>query len=352
MKKQEYVETILSDIDDRYIEESLGYMEKQKKRRGGLRRPGVWAACFCAVCALVFSSLSAATVAGSARAYDLLYLISPEIAGYFSPVNMSCVDDGIEMEVKAVYVHGDSADIYISMKDLTGDRIDEGTDLFDSCEILTAADFQTSGCSLAGYDAEKKEAIFLLTVQQPGSRISGEKLTVRVSRLLSGKRQETVELPQIDLEHAQEAEELLTLEEIDACIRGWGENAGEGVEISNVNRILDPDAGISLSPVDKVTVTGYGFVDGKLHIQAHYDEIREYDNHGTVWLSDGEGNEVPCSLGLSFWDEEGTGSYDEYIFDIDPDDDLSGYSVWGYFATCQSAYEGNWSVTFPVKNNL
>ena len=75
------------------------------------------------------------TYAGSSSAYEALYTFFPGAAEFFSPVNESCVDNGIEMCVKAIYVHDDSADIYISMKDLTGDRIDETTDLFDSYEI-------------------------------------------------------------------------------------------------------------------------------------------------------------------------------------------------------------------------
>ena len=39
------------------------------------------------------------------------------------------------MEVEAVYVHADTAEIYLSMQDLTEERIDETVDLFDSYSI-------------------------------------------------------------------------------------------------------------------------------------------------------------------------------------------------------------------------
>ena len=142
------------------------------------------------------------TYAGSSSAYEALYTLFPGAAEFFSPVNESCVDNGIEMCVKAIYVHDDSADIYISMKDLTGDRIDETTDLFDSYEIRPSY-AQIGGCQRVGYDAENKETTFLISVRQPGNHITGEKLTFRVSEFLSGKQEVTMELPMIELEHAQ-----------------------------------------------------------------------------------------------------------------------------------------------------
>lgn len=46
------------------------------------------------------------------------------------------------------------------MQDLTGDRIDETMDLFDSYQINRP--FDSSGaCRLAGYDAQQKAAAFL-----------------------------------------------------------------------------------------------------------------------------------------------------------------------------------------------
>lgn len=61
---------------------------------------------------------------------------------------------------KRTTVQGDRADIYISMQDLTGDRIDETMDLFDSYQINRP--FDSSGaCRLAGYDAQQKAAAFL-----------------------------------------------------------------------------------------------------------------------------------------------------------------------------------------------
>ena len=98
-----------------------------------------------------------------------------------------------------------------------------------------------------------------------------------------------------------------------------------------------------------MTVTAWGFVDGKLHVQAHYEDILDYDNHGYIYLMDSDGAEISCSASVSFWDEAGTGSYEEYIFDLGSEEDLNGYALWGDFVTCRTRTEGNWEVTFPIK---
>ena len=202
-----------------------------------------------------------------------------------------------------------------------------------------------------GYDAGNKETTFLISVRQPGNRIAGKKLTFRVSEFLSGKQEVTMELPMIELEHAQKAAEILLPEDIDARIRGCSFAASGDVDEEDITGYLAPDAGVKFSPVDGVEVTAYGFVDGKLHIQTHYENIQDYDNHGEIYLVNPDGERILCAVKVSFWDEEGTGSYDEFIFDAGEADDLSGYSAEGYFVTCAERCEGRWSVTFPIENS-
>jgi len=47
--------------------------------------------------------------------------------------------------------------------------------------------------------------------------------------------------------------------------------------------VLKPGDAIA-SPVDGVTLTGIGYVDGRLHVQAYYADILKTDNHGSISL--------------------------------------------------------------------
>ena len=67
--------------------------------------------------------------------YELMYLVSPTVAQFFMPVQKFCENNGIKIEVVSSYIHNDTAEIYITMQDLIGERVDETTDLNDSYSI-------------------------------------------------------------------------------------------------------------------------------------------------------------------------------------------------------------------------
>lgn len=112
----------------------------------------------------------------------------------------------------------------------------------------------------------------------------------------------------------------------------------------SVPGFLKEDELQSFSPVEGVSVTAWGLIDGQLHIQAHYEDIVHTDNHGYICLKDEQGNEITYSSSISFWDEEQTGSYEEYIFDIDTEQ--AEYSVWGCFQSGSQLVKGSWKVAF------
>lgn len=340
-------EQIISNIDDTYICETNNFIRKRNKvSYRVIRRLGNAAACLGIIFIFSVSSLSVATAAGSMPAYDILYSLHPEVALKLSPVNISCEDNGIKMEVESVYVHDDSAEIYISMQDLTSDRIDETTDLFDSYVIHTSED-SIGTCSLINYDKNSKTVTFLIYVQQQNNeKIQGSKMTFSVSRFLSGKKQVEKEFPEISLKNVTAPSKIQT--EVD--IRGWAGANQDDNFISSISGYLLPCEQDCVSPITGAAITALGFIDNKLHIQVHYENILNTDNHGYIYLKDRNGNSIECEVNISFWDEHETGSYEEYIFDIGENDDLSELSVWGYFVSCKPAATGNWKVTFPIEN--
>lgn len=336
------VETVITNIDEKYILEAAKYIKekrgKQHRKMGRIRK---LAACFITVMILSMPTLVLATSAGSIPAYDILYNLYPEIARKLTPVHLSSVDNGIQMEVEAVDIENDTAMIYLSMKDLEQDRIDETIDLFDSYHIHSSAD-SIGTCSRIGYNEEEKEATFLIQLQQMhGKEITGKKLTFSVTEFLSGKREMDEELPQIALDYIDRVTD--TQQEIER--RGAG-GLGNWELVTN---FLKENEQQSFSPIDGVRVTAYGFVDGRLHVQAHYENILETDNHGYIYFKDKEGNVIHSDVSIGFWDEEHKGSYEEYVFNIFPEDDLTEYTVWGYFWVCPNLTKGNWKVTFPVE---
>ena len=225
-------------------------------------------------------------------------------------------------------------------------NMDESIDLFDSYSIHTNAD-QIGGCTLVDFDEENQKSIFLITVQHmDGTSIEGSVMTFNVSQFLTGKNEIQAELTQISLDAISEVTETQKEEGLD--IRGGSYTDGY-VPTGMAGEYLYEDDSKLFVPTPGVTVTNYGFVNDKLHIQVYYEDILQFDNHGYVYLSDADGNDVLPECSTAFWDEEKQGSYEEYIFDVNAEA-LENYKIYGHFFTCQNHVEGDWEVRFTIKN--
>lgn len=322
----------ISEISPKYIEEAdIRFMTKVDHWKR------ILAAAACLL--LAFSlSIPALAAADNSMAYELLYSVSPELAQKLKPVRESCEDNGIEMTVVAAEVDGYNATILVSMRDNTGERLDETTDLFDSYDIHTPYD-QIGGCSLVSYDDATKTATFMLEIEHMNHElIPGDKITFSVGQLLTKKEYSNFKLTQIDTENVNSITEFVT----EPYSRGGG-----GEDFDNLS-LMKPDEINAICLKNGVNLTGYGIVDGKLHIQLRFDDILNTDNHGYVYLKAQDGKTLNCESNFSFWDDNHVNSYEEYVFPISANE-LADYEIWGEFWTCNSGpIEGNWQITFPI----
>ena len=288
--------------------------------------------------------------------YQMMYQVSPELAQFFRPVQMADEYRGIRMEVVSAYIHENEAQVYVTLQDLEGDRIDASTDLYDSYHINTP--FSCVGsCSRIGYNPETKKATFLITISQmEGQKIEGEKITFSVSEFISHKEcNEDLIIP-ISLSDAEEQPDTMA-----AVLRGLGATEGfqvtyeikEGYEDlrNHTTRVLVPQPDNGMIPMDGIEFTGMGYVNGMLHIQYAVPDLLLNDNHGYFFLVDEAGQERRYDCAMSFWgQDEATShiSYEDCVFDLSPEE-LSGYTLHGYFVTTGFRMDGDWSVTFPLE---
>ena len=320
-------------IDEKKIKDAKSFTVKSRKKTFG---KAVTLAAAILLCFTLSISALAATVD---PVYQILYNISPAAAQALKPVRLSCEDQGIKMEVISCAIYENEAEIYISLQDLTSNRIDETTDLFDSYRINRPFS-STASCSFASFDEETGTAAFLIHISQwNNKKIEGDKITFSFSEFLSQKNEFDGKLSGIDLSQIKAAEETQRPE----SIRG-SSGAGHNYE----KDCLVPTAGGILSPLDGVTITNAGFIDNKLHIQVYFEDIVSYDDHGYIDLLDEAGNKAE-SYSISFWDDKKTGSYDEIIYNVSPEE-IENYQAYGYFFTCENITRGNWQVTFPLEN--
>ena len=328
----------VGEIDENKIKSAKLFTVKTRKKP--IKRMIVIAAAII-LCVVITTPVLAATVN---PVYELVYKISPGLAQMLKPVQMSCEDNGIRMEVLSASVYENEAAIYISLQDLTDqNRIDGTTDLFDSYYINRSFDSFAS-CQIVSFDKETNTATFLINITQANGReIGSNKITFGFREFISKKSRFEGELSELDLSKAVEVKDTFTPE----WFRG-ASGTDSDLDALTDTKCLVPVVGGIVSPVDGVTVTNMGFIDDKLHIQVYYEDIMNFDNHGYITLYDKSGEKAEY-FDVSFFDDKEIGSYDEIIYDITPDE-INNYTPFGEFITCRNKTEGFWQVTFSLED--
>ena len=307
---------------------------------------------------IAFALILALGMATALAAYNedvnqFLYQIWPQAAQALKPVNLSCESQGIRMEVVSATLNGSETLVTLTMQDLEGDRVNETMDLFDSAVLQLPYD-GSGTCVQTGYDPETKTASFAVYMRfdMDERPAESDKVSFRVSRFLSHKKVQTIDLTSLIPDAITEAESIPV-----PAIRGWsGSPKSDRRDAANEKArrlmVLNTDNSLEIPVVDGVTLTGIGIVDGSLHVQIRYTDILHTDNHGFLKLTDENGNSYEESLrkqevGSISWFSENHDSWEEYIFDDYPED-LSQIVLQGQFTTADPAVEGNWYVTFPL----
>lgn len=289
----------------------------------------------------------------SETGYAVLYRIAPAVAQFFQPVQESCTDSGVTMEVAAVRVEGDTAQAYIA---LSGGPVDATTDLFDSWSFHLPFD-QVGHCERVAWDEATGTVTFLCTVQTlDGSPIpTGGKMTFSVRQLLTGK--EAVEGVEVDLEladYAQEAETAVTWSPDlpDGAVMEPDDpsyfSTGGSDDLTSV--MLQPDD-VLAEPAPGLPVTAAGYADGLFHVQLCRGDASRTDNHAFLWLEDANGGAFQCT-GISYFTGETAGGrkdYIDFVFAVPPEE-LGDCTLHGDFYTASTLTEGLWQVTFPLEN--
>lgn len=306
------------------------------------------------VAALLLGCGTSALAANVPAVHRVLYLLSPAIAQALIPVNQSCEENGVRMEVVSAAVDGDTAYVYLSLQDLTGDRFDQTVDLFDSYDLNFPCRTGVSGhCDFVSFDAATRTALFLITLEQmDGAPIPDGKYTFSVRQLLSGKQAlEDVTVPLSPADAADAPETLW----IDGQSRGTyisGGSVGEGGSLPDRARVLAPQEPL-YEPAENLAITGMGWIDGQLHVQMRIQNHLRLDPHGWLNLKTASGESVGGGYTLYFTESPDGGNrtdYQEFIFDVTPEQAAHAI-LYGSFYTASRLTEGNWQVTFRLEGD-
>lgn len=332
---------------DTLVSDTLTRMHKGYHPKRRLRR-GLFAAL---VAALLLGCITPALATNIPAVYQALYLISPALAQNLIPVNESCEDNGVKMEVVSAVIDGNTAMVYLSLQDLIGDRFDETIDLFDSYHLNFPSRTGVTGhCDFVSYDEQTRTALFLVTLEQAdGSPIPTGKYTFSVRQLLSGKQTlEGTAIP-LSLADASIAPETLWIDSQSRDPYLSGGSAVDADSLPDSAWFLAPQAPL-YEPADHLAITGMGWIDGQLHLQLRMRQKSTLDTHGWLYLQTPSGEMVSSAYTLSFTEHPDTDDrtdYQESIFNITPEQ-AADCTLHGNFYTASRLTEGNWRVTFQL----
>lgn len=312
-------------IDDKLIEEAHKPVHIRKRSYRGL-------AAAAAVVLCIAMPLPVAVAAGSETAYQALYAAAPAIAQTFKPVQKSCTDHGIRMEVISAETDGSEASVYLSMQDIEADRLDETIDLFDSYGINLPYD-NVGHCSFSRYDEAEKTAYFVVHIERmDGKDIKSGKMTFTVHQLIAHKVRTEGFIDEVDLSAVTEADDTFVPDNI----YGYSDMyADDGTPVC-----LRPSDTPLFYAADGAAVTGVGMINGRLHVQLLFADRYTTDDHGFIHLIGGDGEDTEGGS-IHF------GNYNEYVYDISPEE-LPNCRLYGEFVSAPPCISGNWEVTFRI----
>ncbi len=275
----------------------------------------------------------------------LVSLLSSEVALMLQPIESVSEDNGIKMEVVAAMNDDETAVAYVTMQDLTGDRVDQTISL-DIFSITGASMFTNE---VIAYDEKTKTATIRL-LANGGRKLNGKKVALRVNSFLSGQHKYNEVETGVDLTGIHKNVETIPLDMNN--IPGGGGMLFETLKSKSTIQILKTDKmDITLPGIDFVHISNIGFVDGLLHVQLKWSET-SINDHGYVYLTDASGNIIYPSNVSFGTDESGNtkfgNQYEEDIFDINSGQ-LGEFKLKGYFVTYSGYIQGNWETTFRIE---
>lgn len=335
--------------DEALIERMLAAAEIRPKRKPILKYTAIAAA---AACLVILGSVPV-LAANVPVFYEALYRISPETAQLFKPIRMSCEDQGIRMEVTAVIFseEDNSVQVYLTVQDLEGDRLDLGTDMkssfrFGPPDLGWGA---VSGVENLEYNAETRTLTVLLESSFDGVDLkAGDKLSFHLQSLMGHEETKEYALDALDLSEISLTNEVWEMKghRINA-FSTYGYSYGK-IMTEETAKMVKPTLEIA-TPVNYVTLTGIGYIDGELHIQTQSVK-QELENYVSLKLKDPNGTEfTPWGSVYAREKKVEQNIVEDRVFHI-TEEELRGCELYGTFTAYTEGVVGDWEVTFALPN--
>jgi len=276
----------------------------------------------------------------------LLSLVSPDIALFLQPIETTSEDKGIKMKVIGAMNDDEMAVIYVTMQDLTGNRLDKTLDLYD----YTLTEGHMFNSQIVDYNKDTNTATLRIQANG-GTNFNHKKINLRISSFLSQKhKHEGIKIDTDLSELKNKKVETISLS-TNSTSGGGGEitdqlDTGENIEILKPNETI-----LSMPKIKFMHVSNIGFIDGQLHVQTKWSD-EDIASHGDFYLINPSGKKINASSNIYYGvDKSGETVYGnnhvEYIFNVN-NEDLSKLKLMGDLVSNGNYTKGDWSTTFKL----
>lgn len=323
----------------------------QRRRRPLLRRACMLAATFALASALALGALAVPDLA------EKLGMLSYRTLSYLRPVEKQCVRDDISVEVTAAMNDGDTAVIYVSVKDLSGQNrldgsLDTGGMLLDGMN-MTSIDNT--------YVKEDGTVVLRMVAQSDAADLSGKKIRLNFDSLIAGAAYQSMQ------DTGYTVADILT-QNPRPELAGYlpassftvnGDTNGKLYPLLDGGHLqaLSPAAQFSDGALAWDPVRNAGVIDGLLHILTEPDPQQAYNSAEYV-LGDAAGNPYDAeTANVTYGElEQKTDNpwsngmrWNERILELPDGVDPADMHIYRNVSTFGTCVDENWDVSFTLQ---
>ena len=302
--------------------------------------------------ALLLGCITPALAANIPVLYQALYDISPTITQALMPVNESCESNGVKMEVVSAAIDGDTAGVYLTLTDTSGDLFGELAPAFSEGWTLNSPSSDLGYMhTLLSYDAATHTATFYLELTNlDGQAFSDGKYTFTLPALLIGRDSQLdvafpLDLSAVPLDPPTEQQLCYSV-----AASGDGTPEAQQTISSGTYEFLQPQDALWQSADGIFSLAAAGYRDGRLHLLLSALDRKRCENQASLFLSDADGAPVEPDFVATYFSPDGTDcAFEEWVFPI-AYNQLSQSSLTGWLRTSGRQIHGDWRVTFRLED--
>lgn len=274
--------------------------------------------------------------------------VSPEIVPMLQPIEATNENNGMRMEVVAAYNDDEMVVIYLTLQDLTENRLSHDANLYS----YSLSEGSLFNAQIMDYEEESKTATFRIQTNG-GEDLDGKNLGFILKSFIANSFVFDGIDTRINLADFRDINPETIPLNMDHVSGGSGEMYDLWKDKGIIQVLKAEQTVIKLPDIDFMHISNIGYIDNKLHIQTKW--TRYGKDHGYFYFTDSEGNNLqiyPSTVHFGI-DELGNtmdrGDYLEYVFDLGRED-LDNIGMKGYFVSSGKLIEGDWKVEFKLES--